>query len=229
MNEVLGDKGKQSVDEGIAVMNEIDGLLNGALYQLEACLTRDNDPYSDISEDELDARMWAAHYMIQRAKSDHVPENYEQVIAVAKAYDALAQAQADLRGASLITAENYGAIGMDTFIEVIAEAAHEINRAYCQAIGDNSQPTWEDAPQWQRDSAIKGVKFHLDNPDADPAQSHQSWFDQKISEGWTYGPVKDADKKEHPCCVPYDSLPSEQKAKDYLFRATVHQMMAASN
>ena len=27
----------------------------------------------------------------------------------------------------------------------IARVCHEVNRAYCQAIGDNSQPTWEDA------------------------------------------------------------------------------------
>ena len=225
----MNDANKQFIDEGIATMNEIESLLNGALYQLETCITKDVDSCSGVSEEELKARLWAAHYMIQRAKSSHVPDNYEQVIAVAEAYDALAQAQEDLHGASLITAENYGAIGMDVFIEVIAEAAHEINRAYCQAIGDNSQPTWEDAPQWQQDSAINGVKFHIANPEADPAASHQSWLDQKIAEGWTYGPVKDADKKEHPCCVPYDSLPTEQKAKDYLFRATVHQMMAASN
>ncbi len=42
--------------------------------------------------------------------------------------------------------------------EQIARVAHEVNRAYCQALGDNSQPAWEDAPQWQRDSAMLGVK-----------------------------------------------------------------------
>lgn len=110
--------------------------------------------------------------------------------------------------------------------EHIARVAHEINRAYCAALGDHSQPAWEEAPQWQRDSAINGVEFHIENPLADPAASHQNWLDQKVSEGWTYGPVKDADLKEHPCCVPYDDLPVEQKAKDYLFRATVHALNA---
>lgn len=110
------------------------------------------------------------------------------------------------------------------YAEQIARVAHEINRAYCAALGDTSQPAWEDAPQWQKDSAINGVTFHVENPDADPAASHQSWLNQKIAEGWTYGPVKDADLKEHPCCVPYDDLPVEQKAKDFLFRATVHAL-----
>jgi hypothetical protein len=31
-------------------------------------------------------------------------------------------------------------------IEEIAKVAHEVNRAYCQALGDFSQPKWEDAP-----------------------------------------------------------------------------------
>lgn len=107
---------------------------------------------------------------------------------------------------------------------VIARVAHEINRAYCASLGDNSQPAWEDAPDWQRESAIAGVEMHLANPDATPEQSHESWLAQKLAAGWTYGEVKDAEKKQHPCCVPYDELPTEQKAKDHLFRAVVHML-----
>ena len=110
-------------------------------------------------------------------------------------------------------------------IEDVAEACHNINRAYCQAIGDDSQPTWADAPEWQKSSAINGVKFHLENPSASPSASHDSWLAQKVAEGWVYGEVKDAEKKTHPCCVSYDDLPKEQKAKDYLFKQTVHSFV----
>jgi len=106
----------------------------------------------------------------------------------------------------------------------IARVAHEINRAYCAAIGDNSQPKWDDAPDWQKTSAIAGVEFHLANPEAGPDHSHQSWLAVKEAEGWKYGSVKDPERKEHPCFVPYDALPVEQKAKDYLFRAVVHAL-----
>lgn len=108
----------------------------------------------------------------------------------------------------------------------IARVAHEINRAYCASLGDTSQPTWEDAPEWQQNSALVGVDMHLAKPDATPEQSHESWLAQKLAEGWKYGPVKDAEKKEHPCCVPYADLPAEQKAKDYLFRGVVHALKA---
>lgn len=110
-------------------------------------------------------------------------------------------------------------------IEKIAKACHEVNRAYCLSLGDASQPAWEDAPQWQKDSVILGVKLHVNNPNANPQTSHESWMDQKIADGWKYGPTKDPEAKIHPCIVPFEKLPVEQQAKDFIFRAVVHQMM----
>lgn len=105
--------------------------------------------------------------------------------------------------------------------EQVARVAHEVNRAYCESLGDNSQPAWEAAPQWQRDSALLGVKLHRENPNAGPQASHESWMAQKIADGWTYGPEKRPDLKQHHCMVPFDKLPREQQAKDFLFRAVV--------
>lgn len=110
-------------------------------------------------------------------------------------------------------------------VEQIAKVAHETNRAYCQSIGDNSQPSWEEAPDWQKQSAIQGVEYHLDGhasgivPEA--SHSHECWLEEKRATGWKYGPVKDPDKKEHPCFLPYEELPVEQRMKDYLFGAVV--------
>lgn len=108
-------------------------------------------------------------------------------------------------------------------VEIIARTCHEANRAYCQAIGDNSQPSWNDAPEWQKESARNGVLFHL-NGEHGPEASHESWLAEKRADGWKYGPVKNPETKEHPCFVPYSELPLEQKAKDYIFRAIVHAM-----
>ena len=102
-------------------------------------------------------------------------------------------------------------------ITAIAKICHEANKAYCELLGDFSQPSWEDAPDWQKESAKKGVAFHLDNYIAMESASHESWLAQKEAEGWVYGPVKDAVKKEHPCMVPFDELPEEHQIKDRLF------------
>ena len=111
----------------------------------------------------------------------------------------------------------------------IAKRCHENNRDYCASIGDMSQPIWEDAPDWQKTSAINGVLFHLANPEALPSHSHDCWLSEKVAEGWIYGEVKDPDKKEHPCMVPYRDLPEEQKFKDQLFIQTVNQFRELAN
>tara|TARA_R110000744_G_C19371646_1_gene562780 strand:+ start:15469 stop:16254 length:786 start_codon:yes stop_codon:yes gene_type:complete len=109
-------------------------------------------------------------------------------------------------------------------LKTVAKIAHEINRTFCSSIGDHSQVPWEDAPQWQQDSAVNGVAFHLSNPDASPSSSHDNWLAEKLADGWKYGPVKNPEIKEHPCCVPYEELPTEQKSKDYLFKQIVHSV-----
>lgn len=107
----------------------------------------------------------------------------------------------------------------------VARLCHEVNRGYCAALGDTSQLPWDEAPDWQKTSAINGVKFILANLDAPPSASHESWVKEKLADGWTRGDVKDPAKKEHPCMVPFVDLPVEQKAKDFIFGAIVRTVL----
>lgn len=93
-------------------------------------------------------------------------------------------------------------------VEEIARITHEVNRAWCEFNGDHSQPKWDDAPQWQRDSAMSGVRFHQANPNAGDSASHDEWLRHKKAEGWVYGPVKDPEAKQHPCMVPFEAAPA---------------------
>jgi hypothetical protein len=110
-------------------------------------------------------------------------------------------------------------------IEACARAAHEANRAYCIAAGDTSQPSWEEAPEWQRSSAVAGVEGVIAGNTSE--QSHESWLAEKARTGWQYGPTKDPAAKLHPCCVPYADLPPAQKCKDAVFVAVVRAMAEA--
>lgn len=113
----------------------------------------------------------------------------------------------------------------DQQIEATARAAYEANRAWCLAHGDTSQPAWEDAADWQRTSVINGIKGVIAGNT--PEESHKSWLKEKAATGWKYGPVKDPKKKEHPCFVPYDELPPEQKAKDHIFDGVARAFIEA--
>ncbi len=111
-------------------------------------------------------------------------------------------------------------------IEACAHAAHETNRAYCEAHKDHSQAPWDDAPEDIRESARAGVKLAL-NPETSPESQHDAWCDFKRSAGWAYGETKDAEAKTHPCLVSYGDLPEEQRRKDALYQTAVRSMASS--
>lgn len=115
-----------------------------------------------------------------------------------------------------------GIIPMDEqHLDLVARCCHEANKAICEAAGDFSQKSWDAAEDWQRESAIKGVKFAIENPDAPASSQHDSWMKDKVEAGWVWGEVKDAAKKTHPCLVAYDKLPLADRIKDHVFKAVV--------
>jgi predicted transcriptional regulator len=113
-------------------------------------------------------------------------------------------------------------------VRKIARVAYEVNRAYCAALDDHSFGSWEQAQDWQKDTCIEGVIFHLTG-DHGPEESHENWLRKKAADGWVHGPAKDpgASPPTHPCMVPFDELPRTQQVKDHLFRAVVHALKEA--
>lgn len=110
--------------------------------------------------------------------------------------------------------------------EQIAEVCHEANRALQLVNGElDVSPAWDDAPEWQRESAAEGVAKALAGET--PEQLHESWCQHKLADGWRYGETKDPDAKTHPCLVPYASLPEGQRVKDAVFAAIVRAMGGA--
>lgn len=103
----------------------------------------------------------------------------------------------------------------------IARICHEANKAFCDSIGDYTHENWEYAPDWQRQSAVQGVIFNLQDTVIKPEESHKNWMACKLADGWTYGTIKDPEKKTHPCLVPYNELPLEQQIKDHIFASIV--------
>lgn len=44
--------------------------------------------------------------------------------------------------------------------------------------------------------------------------THELWAQQRLCEGWTYGPYRDDTRKKHPCLVPYEELSESEKQYD---------------
>ena len=44
--------------------------------------------------------------------------------------------------------------------------------------------------------------------------AHDRWAAQRLADGWRYGPTRNDERKEHPCLVPYESLPESEKTYD---------------
>lgn len=43
---------------------------------------------------------------------------------------------------------------------------------------------------------------------------HEIWAQERIKQGWTFGEMRDDTKKHHPCLIPYEDLPEEEKVYD---------------
>lgn len=46
--------------------------------------------------------------------------------------------------------------------------------------------------------------------------AHDVWAKARLEQGWSYGPERDDRLLKHPCLVPYEELPENEKAYDRL-------------
>ena len=113
-----------------------------------------------------------------------------------------------------------GGIEMNEKMEYhdIAEIVHATVRQYNivhEVPGDNFE--WDDMDESYRESIEKAVKDEMETPTKEPDESHKKWLKAREDDGWVYGPLKDQEKKQHPCMVPFEELPEVQQYKDILF------------
>ena len=113
----------------------------------------------------------------------------------------------------------------DEDILTIAKVCHEAHRAWCAAHGDHAHKSWEEAEQYQQATTVWGIQFLMTSPAASDEEHHDKWWEEKLLEGWRYGPVRDPVAKTHPGMVPYSEMEPYQRAKKPLFRAIVMALL----
>ncbi len=73
---------------------------------------------------------------------------------------------------------------------------------------------------------IHAVQDIVEDPKLTGSELHTMWLEDKEAKGWVYGETKDVVKKTHPCVLPYEKLPVEQRVKDDVVIAVVREMFA---
>lgn len=104
-------------------------------------------------------------------------------------------------------------------IQNIARLCHEANRSIQIFLGEKPNPHWDELDVELKNSTYAGVLYALDG--LTPEQLHERWRIHKAEDGWVFGPTKDFERKTHPCMVPYNALPVEQRLKDQVFATIV--------
>lgn len=111
-------------------------------------------------------------------------------------------------------------------VESAARLAHQVNRDFRIALGEEAGPTWDEASEEMRTSTRIGVALVLDSDNPTPEGMHASWMHTKELQGWKHGAVKDEVEKTHPNMLPYDQLPPMQRMKDHIFISVVREFAA---
>ena len=82
--------------------------------------------------------------------------------------------------------------------------------------------SWEQRDEKFRKQFVDIIKKYLSMEKLPtPEEAHDSWMDAYFKMGWTYGEVRDMEKKTHPDLLPFNELGQAERDKDAIFLAFV--------
>lgn len=90
----------------------------------------------------------------------------------------------------------------DSNLQQAEGIAYKINKIGCTIIPEND---W-DAPLFTFTDEELCVLANFE---------HTRWMEEKLEKGWTYGNVRDNERKLHPCIVSWEDLSKEEREKDF--------------
>ena len=108
----------------------------------------------------------------------------------------------------------------------IARVCHEANRVLQRFLGEPVNLAWDWCNDALQESVVAGVERAVKG--SNPKELHDAWRKYRESQGWIYGPEKDAQKKTHPNLVPWSELDPMQRRKDFVFMSIVEILSSAT-
>lgn len=104
-------------------------------------------------------------------------------------------------------------VNLEELTEFMSRIAHHCWVSYQIAAG---QPYNIELSEAQMLSQKNAMTQFLKDPGMTAEKNHENWMAYKLSIGWKPGPVRDEQKKESPCLVPFAELPEIEKKKDIM-------------
>ena len=105
---------------------------------------------------------------------------------------------------------------------VFARVFYAASQALQEVLGD-PQPPWDELPAWQQDAMADVTRRCMMG--ATPEQMHALWVQHYTALGWTYGPKKNWETKQHPIIIPWHTLSLRYQGRFKLWQAIVMTMM----
>ena len=106
--------------------------------------------------------------------------------------------------------------------KVFARVFYAASLVLQEALGE-PQPAWDELPAWQQDAMVDVTRRCMVG--ATPEQLHALWVQHYSAHGWTYGPQKNWETKQHPVILPWQQLPGRYQARFKLWQAIVMTLM----
>jgi hypothetical protein len=105
---------------------------------------------------------------------------------------------------------------------VFARVFYAASQAMSEVLG-NPQPPWDELPAWQQQAMTDVTRRCIMG--AAPQQLHALWVQHYTAQGWTYGPKKNRETKQHPVITPWHKLSLPYQARFKLWQAIVMTLM----
>lgn len=111
---------------------------------------------------------------------------------------------------------------IDVAETVFARAFYATHQSLSEAVGI-PQRAWDELPAWQQDAMVDVTRRCMVG--ATPEQMHALWVQHYSAHGWTYGPQKNWETKQHPTIMAWQHLPVRYQARFKLWQAIVMTLM----
>ena len=111
---------------------------------------------------------------------------------------------------------------IDVTETVFARAFYAAHQSLSEAVGIPLR-AWDELPVWQQDAMVDVTRRCMVG--APPEQMHALWVQHYSAHGWTYGPQKNWETKQHPTIMAWQHLPVRYQARLKLWQVIVMTLM----